>query len=108
MRVALVPLLVVAGAGTGLATVAVHQTWWGLLLGLGATAATMVGLGRGWTTRLPFGAGWSGAVAALAPSRPEGDFVLSSDLPGYAVLAAALAVVVWSVASLPRPSTGVS
>ena len=103
MRLFLAPPLMLSGAGTALATVAVHQSWWGLLLGLTATGATVAGIGRGWTTRLPFGVGWAGTVAWLAPGRPEGDYLIGSDVAGYAVLAAALVVVVWSVATLPRP-----
>lgn len=102
MRVAAALLLLLAGAGTGLATVALHQEWWGLLLGLAATAASLVALARGWSQRLPFGLGWAGLVLWVAPTRPEGDFVLAADLPGYTVLATAVLVVVWSVATLPR------
>ena len=100
---ALALLLLLLGAATALATVAVHQAWWGVLLGLAATLTALRALGRGWTTRLPYGLGWAAMVAWLAPRRPEGDYVISSDLAGYAVVALAAAVLVVSVATLPRP-----
>lgn len=96
-------LLAVAGFLTSLATVAVHQSWWGLLLGLVATGLALQALDRGWATRLPFGLGWAALVALVAPTRPEGDFVLSASTSGYAVVLAAVAVVGWSVGTLPRP-----
>lgn len=107
-RVAGAFLLFAAGAVTALGTVAVHQSWWALLLGLAATAAALVAIGRGWTTRLPYGLGWAGLVAWVAPKRPEGDYVLASDLAGYAVVGAAAAVLVWSLGTLPRPNPRVS
>ena len=103
MRVAGAVVLLVAGAVTALATTAVHQLWWGLLLGAAATVAALVALGRGWLTRFPFGLGWTGFVVWVAPARPEGDYAISSDAPGYALLTLALVVLVFSLATLPRP-----
>ena len=108
MRVAGALLLAVAGFLSGLATVAVHQSWWGLLLGLVATALALVALGPGWATRLPFGVGWAALVTVVAPTRAEGDFVLSASTSSYAVIAAAVVAVVWSVGTLPRPRGDVS
>ena len=103
MRVAAALLLLAVGFATALATVAVHDSWGWLLLGLGATGLALHALGPGWHTRLPFGLGWAALVLVVAPTRAEGDYVLSSDPSGYAVLAVAVAVLVWSVATLPRP-----
>ncbi len=103
MRVAGALLLFVVGAATSLATVALHARWWGLLLGAAATLVSVHALPRGWLTRLPFGLGFAALVAVVAPTRPEGDYVISADVPGYGLLGLALVVVVWSVATLPRP-----
>lgn len=103
MRVAGAVALLAAGAATSLATTAVHQLWWGLLLGAAATVTTLVALGRGWLTRLPFGLGWAGFVAWVVPPRDEGDFAISGDAQGYALLALAFLVLAFSLATLPRP-----
>lgn len=103
MKVVAAVALLAAGAATALATVAVHQMWWGLLLGAAATAAALLALPRGWWSRTPFGLGWAFFVAWVAAPRSEGDFAISSDSAGYALLLLALVVLVWSVTTLPRP-----
>ena len=95
--------LLLAGAVTGVATVAVHDLAWGLPLALAATAAAVVALPPGWWARLAFVAGWDGVVVWLTFPRPEGDYLISQDLPGYAVLVAALVLLVAGVGTLPRP-----
>lgn len=106
MKVAGAGALLLAGAATALATVAVHQLWWGLVLGTAATAAALVAVGRGWWTRLPFGVGWAALVVAVAPTRAEGDFVISGNAQGFTLLAVAFVVLSVSVATLPRPGRG--
>jgi hypothetical protein len=106
MRVAGAVVLFVAGAVTAIAATALHQHWWGLLLGVAATAAALVALGPGWLTRLPFGLGWAGFVAWVAPARAEGDYAISGNAQGIALLATACVVVVVSLATLPRPGRG--
>ncbi len=103
MRVAGAVVLLVAGAATALATTAVHQHWWGLLLGAVATVVTLVAVGRGWLTRFPFALGWIGFVAWVAPARPEGDYAISSNAQGYALLVLGLVVLVFALVTLPRP-----
>jgi len=103
MKVAGVVVLLVAGAATSLATTALHQLWWGLLLGAAATVAALAALGRGWLTRLPFGLGWTVFVAWVAPARAEGDYVISSDAQGIALLALAFVVLAFTLGTLPRP-----
>jgi hypothetical protein len=83
--------------------VLLHPLWWGFLLAAAATVTAMVALGRGWLTRLPFALGWVALVAWMAPQRDEGDFVVSSDLAGYALLTLALLVLAFAVTTLPRP-----
>lgn len=106
MRILVAVLLLMAGAVTALATVALHTYGWGFLLGALATLAALFAVGAGWWTRLPFGLGWVGFVAWVAPTRAEGDFAISSNLAGYGLLALALAVLVYSLVTLPRPRRG--
>jgi hypothetical protein len=86
-----------------LATILLHPLWWGFSLSVVATLAALLALPRGWLTRLPFGVGFVALVAWMAPQRDEGDFVVSSDLLGYALLGFSLVVLVVAVATLPRP-----
>ena len=106
MRFLVAGLLLVAGAATALATVALHSYGWGFLLGAAATMTTLVAVGAGWWSRLAFGLGWVGFVAWVTPARAEGDFAISSDPAGFGLLALALAVIIYSVATLPRPRRG--
>ncbi len=88
MRFLVAALLLVCGAATALATVALHSYGWGLLLGAAATLVSLVAVGAGWSRRLAFGAGWVGVIAWVTPTRAEGDFAISSDLAGYGLLGA--------------------
>jgi hypothetical protein len=106
MRVLTAALLLVVGAATALATVALHSSGWGFVLGAAATLAALVAVGAGWSTRLAFGTGWLGFIAWVTPSRAEGDFAISSDPAGFGLLVLALLVLVYSVATLPRPRRG--
>ena len=106
MRFLVAALLLVAGAVTALATVALHTYWWGFLLGAVATLVALIAVGAGWSTRLAFGVGWVGFIAWVAPRRAEGDFAIGSDPAGYGLLALAVVVLVFSVATLPRPRRG--
>ena len=106
MKVLVAALLLVAGAVTALATVALHTIDWGFLLGAAATMAALVAVGAGWWKRLAFGLGWVGFVVWVTPTRAEGDFAISSDLAGYGLIALAMVVFVYSVATLPRPRRG--
>ena len=103
MKVAGAVALLLAGAATALATTAVHQLWWGLLLGAAATLATLVAVGPGPWTRLPFALGWVALLICLMPTRPEGDFVISSNGTGLTLLALGLVVLTFALATLPRP-----
>lgn len=98
-------VLLLAGVVSAVAAVAVHLRWWGLLLGVVAVLAVLMGLPTGWTTRLPYGVGFGLGIGRLAVTRPEGDIVITGNAAGYAVLVLGVAVVVASVATLPRPGT---
>jgi hypothetical protein len=106
VKVLVAALLLVAGAATALATVALHTYEWGFALGAVATLAGLVAVGPGWWARLAFGLGWVGFVAWVTPTRAEGDFAISANLAGYGLLALALVVLVYALATLPRPRRG--
>ena len=102
MRVLTALGLCLAGAATAVATVALHDLWWGLLLALTATAAALAALPPGWGSRLAFVIGWDGMVGWLTFPRSEGDYLISQDLQGYAVLGAGLVLLIVGIATLPR------
>lgn len=106
MRLLAALALLVAGAVTGLATVAVHDRWWGLALAVAATAAVLVALPPGWWSRLSFALGWVGFIAWIANPRPEGDYAIGQDVEGYLLLVVAFVVLVFGVVTLPRPRRG--
>ena len=95
--------LLVLGVAAGIATVAVHELSWGLPLGVAATAVTVYALPPGWSTRLAFVVGWVAIVGWLTVPRPEGDYLISQDWPGYTVLVLGLVILVAGIATLPRP-----
>ena len=107
MRIAGAVLLLVGcllgGAGTAVATVALHQMWWGLLLGAVASVAALLALRRGWRTRLPYAVGWSGTVGWLTLPEPGGGYAIGANTSGYAVSGLALLVLFVGMATLPRP-----
>jgi len=102
-RVVAAPVLLVLGAGTALATVALHELAWGLPLAVAATVATLVALPPGWWSRLPFALGFTAFVGWVVEPRPEGDYAISSDWRGYVVVGGALLLLVVGIATLPRP-----
>ena len=50
-----------------------------------------------------FAVGWAAMVGWLAVPRAEGDYLISSDLAGYAVLGLGLVLLVVGIVTLPRP-----
>lgn len=95
--------LLLVGAVTAIATVGLHQIWWGFVLAFAATFVTAYALPPGWWTRLAFVVGWGAMVGWLTVPRDEGDYLVSSDLAGYALLGLGLVLVMFGVATLPRP-----
>jgi hypothetical protein len=95
--------LLLLGAGTAVATVGVHDRVWGFVLATVATVLTAYALPAGWWSRLAFVVGWDGMLAWLTVPRPEGDYLISQDWQGYAVLAVGLLLLVSAIATLPRP-----
>lgn len=76
------------GAAVSLCTLALHDLWWGLALGLAATAATAAALPPRWWGRLAFALGWVALLAVATPRRAEGDYLVSGDVEGYVLLGA--------------------
>lgn len=101
--VRIAPMTLMAGAATGIGTVAVHQTWWLLALAGAATVAVLIACPPGLWTRVPFAVGYAGMVGVASVPRPEGDYLLGANLEGYAVLGTAVGVIVVSLATLRRP-----
>lgn len=104
MRLLAAAGLVLAGAVTGLASVAVHERGWWLLLAAAATGTALVALPPGWWSRLAFTLGWTGLVGWLVLPRPEGDYAIGSDPAGYGLIGLGLLILVAGVATLPRPA----
>lgn len=103
MRIVLTGALLLTGLAVGSASAAVHSTWWGLPLAVGATATTAYALPGGWTRRAAFVLGWATAVVALALPRPEGDIVIAGDLHGYVLIGFGLVLLVAGFVTLPPP-----
>lgn len=95
--------LLLAGAASAVAAVAVHGRWWGFALATAAVLASLVAVGPGWSTRLPFALGFGLVVLRLTVSRPEGDYVIAGNAQGYGMLLLTVAVAALAVATLPRP-----
>lgn len=95
--------LTLAGAGfvIGLAAVALHQWWWGLLLAAGATLVTAYALEPGWLTRLPYAAGWAVPVILAMVPRPEGDYAVAGDGHGYSLVGIGMVLLVLTTSTLP-------
>jgi len=105
--VVVAPVLVLAGLGTGVASLARHGTWWGLGLVAAATLATLLALPRGWATRPAFALGWLVPVLVVGlQAGPGGDVVVVADLRGYLLLALALVVAVVVLLTLPPGRRG--
>lgn len=90
------------GGFVGLCDVALHQQWWGLVLGWLGTLGVCWVIGPGWTTRVPYALGCVAVVwRAMTPRATTGSFAVASDAPGYALLALGLALVLLASATLP-------
>ena len=95
--------LLVVGAGTAIASVALHELVWGFVLMAAATIVTVRALRPG-LLRLAFVAGWVAMVGWLTVPRSEGDYLISQDWQGYALLGLGLAILIAGVATIPRPT----
>ena len=89
------------GGVAGSAALLLHQYAWGFALGVAASAAVWWALGPRWWGRTPFSAGWVVVAFLGSSTRPEGDFLVPANLPGYAFLGWSLTLVVASVVTWP-------
>ena len=74
----------------------------GLLLAVAGTVALPWWLlgSRHPRTAASYVAGWLAVLAVVVPGRPEGDYLLAGDVPGYALLLTALVLVAVGIVSL--------
>ncbi len=101
-RGGLAVLALLAGAAVGLCTVLLHDYTWGLLLGVATTVAALVACPPGWWARLPFALGWVAVLWLATTERPEGDYLVSSDTRGYALLVVGMVVLAAGFVGLVR------
>ncbi len=106
LRCAVALLLLVVGAATAVAAVAVHELWWGLPVTAAAVVTGLLAVGRGWSTRLPLALGFVAGVAWFVRARPEGDYAIASSVRGYLLLLLAFLVLAVAIGTLPRPHRG--
>ncbi|SFB77593.1 hypothetical protein SAMN04487968_101459 [Nocardioides terrae] len=92
--------LLLLGAAVGLAAVWTHGRWWALALGAAASLTTALAVPAG-LLRLAYAAGWAAMAAYFLLARPEGDFVIGSDPPGYTFLGLGLVLLVVGIATIP-------
>lgn len=95
-------LCLLGGAAVSTCTVFLHDYAWGLVLGVGTTAALLVALPPGWWSRLAFAIGWVAVLWRGTTQRPEGDYLVSSDASGYALLIAGMVVLAAGFVGLVR------
>ena len=91
----------VVGVVVGVAAVAVHPWWWGLLLALAASSATLVALPRG-ASRVAYAAAWGIVIALAATPRPTGGYAIAGDLEGYLMIFWAVLMIVVATATVSR------
>jgi hypothetical protein len=98
------------GAVVGLASTAVHR--WvllgvpgGLLLAVSASLLTAWHLRRGPAPRsaAAYCLGWVAVVGLALAGRPEGDYAVAGDVPGYLLMGTGFLLVAFGVASLAPP-----
>jgi hypothetical protein len=92
-------LALLLGAAASVAAIAVHRTWSGLLIAGAGALAAMWAL-RWWAPRAAttFAAGWLAVLLLAIAGRGEGDYVVSSDTIGWALIGFGLVVLVTGIA----------
>ncbi|MEO5665463.1 MAG: hypothetical protein ABIR39_19530 [Nocardioides sp.] len=98
-------VLLVVGAAGGLAAALIHESWWGLALGLGAATLTTIALpAGGW--RFAFMLGWFGAIGYAVLPRAEGDYLIANSASGYAILGGSFVVFLIALATVSNRRAG--
>lgn len=96
-------VLLVTGFLVGLAAVAVHGRWWGLLLAWLGSSAGLLGLRPGYQ-RIAYAAGWLVPIALGSIPRPTGGYAIATDATGIGLLVLGLVLVIATIVTLPiRP-----
>lgn len=90
------------GMAVSTCAVLLHDYAWGLALGVVTTVALLVALPPGWWSRLAFAIGWVVVLWQGTTERPEGDYLVSSDGSGYALLLAGTVVLAGGFVGLVR------
>jgi hypothetical protein len=96
--------LLVVGAAGGLAAALVHESWWGLALGLGSATLATVALPAG-GRRFAFMVGWFAAIGYAVMPRAEGDYLIPATAAGYGILGGSFVLFLASLVTLPRPGS---
>lgn len=99
-KAALAVVLLLVGFVVGVAAVAVHAHWWGLLLAAGAGVASALALRPG-SQRIGYVVGWVVAVVLAAVPRREGDYAIAGDTAGYLLLGLTVVLAILTLATLP-------
>ena len=92
-------LALLGGVVSGAAATLLHQSWWGLALGLGTALAVLAWLPPG-MVRVAFAVGWCAPVARGALERPAGGFLIGSDALGWSFLAGSSVLLVAALATV--------
>jgi hypothetical protein len=90
------------GMAVSTCAVLLHDYAWGLALGVVTTFALLVALPPGWWARSTFAVGWLVVLWQATTERPEGDYLVSSDASGYALLVAGMVVLAAGFVGLVR------
>lgn len=104
LRVLAAVAALVFGALCGAATLLVHSSWWGLVLGGGAGLAVSLAVPRGWV-RFAYAVGWGVVVGWASAQQVERDrlVLIQSDGAGYALLVVTMVLVMLSIVTAPPP-----
>ena len=89
------------GLLVGVAAVAVHPWWWGVLLAVAASSAMLLALPRG-ASRIAYAAAWAIVIALAATPRPTGGYAVAGDLEGYLMISWAVLMIVVATATVAR------
>jgi hypothetical protein len=102
LRLGLGLMLLIVGAATGLGAVAEYARWWGLALAVSASLLTVYAAPAGWP-RCGYVVGWLVPLGLAQLGRPEGDWALVADVPGYLLLLVGVLLLTYAVATVPPP-----